>query len=186
MTLIRKLLVVAALAATGSAFAADTPGAYLLVGGGTSKLDDSCEGTTSCDTTGSSVKFVGGWRLGGGIAVEAVALDFGKAKAAIGSLTGEFKTTAYGGGVAVYGDAGAWLFNARLGVASVKLKSTFRQGTASGSDSESTTSAYVGLGAGYRFTEMVSIELGYDTTRAKLGGEDINVSAFTVGLGIKF
>ena len=33
---------------------------------------------------------------------------------------------------------------------------------------------------------MVSIELGYDTTRAKLGGEDINVSAFTVGLGIKF
>lgn len=186
MTSIRSLLALAALTLAGSAFAADTPGAYLLLGGGTSKYDDSCAGTTACDTTGSSTKLLGGWRLGNGFAVEGVALNFGKATAAVGSLTGEFKATAYGGGVAVYGDTGSWLFNARLGIASVKVKGTVRQGTASAGSSESTTSAYVGLGAGYRFTDMVSVELGYDTTKAKFGGESENVSAFTIGLGIKF
>lgn len=186
MTFVRKLLAVAALAATGSAFAADTPGAYLLAAGGTSKYDDSCAGTTTCDTTGNSFKFVGGYRLGNSIAVEGVVLDFGKAKVTIGSLSGELKTTAYGGGVALYADTGPWLFNARLGIASVKAKATARQGTNSGSTSETTTSAYAGLGVGYRFTDAVSLELGYDTTRAKIAGEDENVSAFTIGIGVKF
>ena len=126
MTLIRQLLVVAALAATGSAFAADTPGAYILAAGGTSKYDDSCAGTTSCDTTGNSFKFVGGYRLGNSIAVEGVVLDFGKAKVSVGSLSGELKTTAYGGGVALYADTGPWLFNARLGIASIKAKQDHR------------------------------------------------------------
>lgn len=192
MTFVRNLFVVAALAATGSALAADAPGAYLLVGGGTSSMSADCAGTTSCDKNGNSFKLVGGYRLGGGIAIEGVAFDLGKAKATapIGNLNvaAEFKTKGYGVGVAVYGDfAQNWSATARLGVASMKGTTSVSAPGLAGSDSETSTQAYAGLGVAYRFTDTVSAELGVDSTRAKFSGDEtFTVRAFTLGVGVKF
>jgi OmpA-OmpF porin, OOP family len=192
MTLIRKLLVASALVATGSTFAADTPGGYLLIAGGTSHVSADCSGTSSCDNNGNSFKLVGGWRLGGGIAIEGVALDLGKAKASvpIGSslVQGELKSKGYGVGLAVYGDLSpTWSATARLGIASMKGTVNVSSGSLSGSDSKTSTTAYVGLGLAYRFTDTVSAELGFDSTRVKFpGDEDATVRAFTLGVGIRF
>lgn len=192
MTFTPNLFVAAALVAAGSAFAADTPGAYLLVGGGTSQMSADCSGTTSCDKKGNAFKLVGGYRLGGGIAIEGVAFDFGKAKATapIGNLNvaAELKTKGYGIGVAVYGDfAQSWSATARLGVASMKGTTSVAATGVSGSDSKTSTQAYAGLGLAYRFTDTVSAELGLDSSRAKFSGDEtFTVRALTLGIGVRF
>jgi len=186
MTFVRKLVAVSALAAVaaGSAFAADTPGVYLLAAGGTSKYDTDCTGTTTCDNTGSAFKAVGGYRFGNGIAAEVVSFNFGKAEYRASGIHLELKATAIGAGVAVYSEfASNWLFTARLGAASVKMKGTVPN---VGSVSDSTTNAYAGLSVAYHVTPTVSAELGWDSTRGKVAGESGNISAFTLGLGVRF
>lgn len=184
MTFARKLFVLSALAVAGSAFAADTPGIYLQAAGGSSKYDTDCTGTTKCDNTGSALKLVGGYRLGNGIAAEVVSYNFGKAQYTATGINLELKATAVGAGVAVYSEFSPnWMFSARLGVASVKMKGTVPN---VGSTSDSSTNAYAGLGVGYRFTPMVSLEAGWDTTRGKVAGESGTISALTLGLGISF
>ncbi len=187
MTFTRTLLAAAALALTGSAFAADTPGAYLLIGGGPSHFNNDCGGTSKCDNTGNSFKFAAGWRLGNGIAVEGVAQDFGKSTATVLGVDEEFKAKLYGIGAAVYADfAPNWTGSARLGVGSVKMTGSGRLGTVSISESESSTQVYAGLAVGYRFTPAVSAELAWDSTRGKILGETGNISALTIGIGIRF
>jgi len=170
--------------AVGQAQAADAPGIYLLAAGGASHYNTDCAGTIKCDNNGNAFKFVGGYRLGNSIAIEAVSYNFGKAQYTIPGANLELKGTAYGGGVAVYGELSpGWVATARLGVASVKMKGTV---PGVGSTSDTTTSAYVGLAIAYQFTPTVSAELGYDSTKGKVAGESGNLSAFTVGVGIKF
>jgi Outer membrane protein beta-barrel domain len=168
----------------GQAQAADTPGVYLLAAGGSSKYDTDCAGTTKCDNTGSAFKFVGGYRLGNGIAIEGVSYNFGKAEYADLGLSLELKATAVGGGVAVYGELSPnWLVTARLGIASVKMKGVVPN---VGSTSDSSTNPYVGVAVAYHFTPTVSAEVGYDSTKGKVAGESGTISAFTLGIGIKF
>lgn len=187
MTSIRPLLALAALTLAGSAFAADAPGAYLLIGGGNSHFNNDCAGTTKCDNNGNAFKFAAGWRLGNGIAIEGVAQDFGKSTATALGVDVELKAKLYGIGAAVYGDFSPnWTGSARLGVGSVKMTGSGRQGTVSVSQSESSTQLYAGLAVGYRFTPTVSAELAWDSTRGKIFGETGNISALTLGIGIRF
>lgn len=168
----------------GQAQAADAPGIYLLAAGGTSHYNTDCAGTTKCDNNGNSFKFVGGYRFGGGIAAEVVSYNFGKAEYTIPGANLELKGTAYGAGLAVYGELSPqWVATARLGVASVKMKGTV---PGVGSTSDTTTNAYVGVALAYQFTPAVSAELGYDATKGKVAGESGNLSAFTIGVGVKF
>jgi len=192
MSSIRNLLALTALALAGSAFAADAPGAYLLVGGGKSHLSADCAGTTSCDSNGNAFKVVGGWRLGSGIAIEGVAFDFGKAKATVPlggvNYAAELKSKAFGAGVAVYGDfAPSWSATARLGIASVKGTVNASGGGTTGSQSKTSTQAYVGAGIAYRFTDTVAAELAFDSSRAKFAGDQTaTVRAITLGIGVRF
>jgi OmpA-OmpF porin, OOP family len=194
MTFARKLLAASVFAAatTGSAFAADTPGAYFHIGGGSSKINGDCAGTTACDTTGTATRIVAGWRLGNAIALEAVALDFGKATVTAPvagmSVAGELKSKGIGAGVALYGDFGPnWAGSMRLGGISMKGTTNFRSGTLSGSESKTSTQTYVGFGLGYRFTEMVMLEGAIDASRSKFVGDDeFTVRAFTLNLGLRF
>ncbi len=192
MTSVRNLFALAALAVSTCAFAADAPGGYLLVGGGASQLGADCAGTTSCDKNGNAFKFVGGWRLGNSLAIEGVAFDFGKAKATVPinglNVAGELKSKGFGVGVAVYGDfSPSWFVTGRLGVASMKGTTNVSAPGVTGSVSATSTQAYAGVGVAYRFTDSVSAELGFDSSRAKFSGDQtFTVSAFTLGVGVKF
>jgi OmpA-OmpF porin, OOP family len=184
MNTIRKLLALAAFAVTGSAQAADAPGAYLLVGGGASHYNTDCAGTTKCDNNGNAFKFVGGYRFGNAIAAEIVSYNFGKAQYSVPGANLELKGTALGGGAAVYAElAPNWVGTIRLGIASVKMKGTVPN---VGSTSDSSTNAYAGLALAYQFTPAVSAEVAWDSTKGKVAGTSGNLSALTVGVGVKF
>lgn len=184
MTFARQLLVLSTLTLAGSAFAADTPGVYLLAAGGTSKYDTDCSGTTKCDTSGSAFKLVGGYRFGNSIAAEVVSYNFGKAEYTAFGTNLELKATAVGGGVAVYSEFAAnWMLTARLGAASVKMKGTV---PGVGSTSDTSTNAYAGIAIAYHVTPTLSVEAGWDSTRGKVAGESGTLSALTLGLGLRF
>lgn len=57
----------------------------------------------------------------------------------------------------------------------------------SGSESETSTQAYAGLGLAYHFTPTVSAELGLDSARSRFAGDQTaTVRALTLGLGLSF
>jgi len=177
------LTVLGCLLAGGQAQAAE-PAVYLLGAGGSSHHNNDCTGTTNCDNTGNAFKLLGGYRFGNGVAIEATSFDFGKSKASALGINLELKAKAVGLGAAVYAElAPSWVGTLRLGVASVKMTATGSNGYNS---SESSTNAYVGLAIAYHFTPAVSAELGYDSTKGKILGESGNISAVTVGVGVKF
>ena len=175
--------VLACLFSAGPSRAAETAG-YLLAAGGSSHQNNDCSGLSSCDNTGNAFKVVGGYRFGNGLAMEAVSYDFGKATARLQGLTLQVKAKAVGIGAAVYAElAPNWVATVRLGIASVKMKANANNGF---SASEDSTNAYAGLAIAYHFTPAVSAELGFDSTKGKLLGETGNISAVTVGVGVKF
>lgn len=181
----KTLFIVAAGLTLALAAQAQTPaGGYLAVGAGVSKYNDSCEGLSQCDTTGTGFKFTGGYALGNGFAVEGVYLNFGKSSASAAGLSVEVKSTAFGlGGAYTLPLSSSWDFVARLGVARVKTKGTV---IGLGSASDTGTSPYFGLALGWKMSPSTYLELGWDSTQARFEGEKESVSALTLGLGLRF
>ena len=132
---------------------ASAQSAYGVVSIGSSKLNVDCTGATTCDSTDTGYKLLGGYKFSPNFAVEAGLFGFGKAKASdtVGN-TAEITNTAFGGGIAFHQDlAPDWNFVARVGVASVKTKiSGTVIGLGSASDSYSNIASYAGLGIGYK------------------------------------
>jgi hypothetical protein len=167
-------------------------GAFISIGGGKSSYNIDCAGTTSCDNSGSALRLAGGWRFGS-LAVEGVAMRFGTAKASVpvagfGNVTAEIKSEMLGGGVALLAPfAPNFEGQVRLGLASVK---TSGSGSVSGTrvdvGSERKTAAYAGLGVAWKFSPNVQLEANWDSTKAEYGGDDGNVSAFTLAIGVRF
>jgi OOP family OmpA-OmpF porin len=179
------LLATAALCAV-QAQAADG-GGYVLVAGGRSHFSEDCTGLSNCKVNGNAVKLAGGYRLGSGLAIEAMGMDFGKATGSALGVNVELKARAVGAGVAFHADiAPKWMASVRLGLASVKVKANGSSGGFSMSDSETSTKPYVGIGLGYAFTDTVSLQCGFDSTRGKYQGQNETISAWTVGIGARF
>lgn len=187
-TLSLLALATGALFATTAAQAQQGPsGVVLGVAGGISKYNDSCAGTTSCDTTGSALRLNAGYGLGNGLVVEAVSFNFGKLKGSGGGVSAEIQATAVGGGIAYYAtmSPSTALFT-RLGLASVKAKATGSGFGFSFSDSESQTALYAGIGFAWNLSQNTAVELAWETTQLKYGGEKEAVSAATLGLSLRF
>lgn len=171
--------------------AADS-GVFFSIGGGKSSYAIDCAGTTSCDTSGSALRLAGGWRMGT-LAFEGVVMRFGTAKAAVpvsgfGNVVAEIKSEMVGGGVALLAPFAPGFEGAvRLGLASVK---TSGSGTAGATrvdvGSERKAAAYAGLGVAWKFSPNVQLEANWDSTKAEYGGDDGNVSAFTLAIGVRF
>lgn len=164
---------------------------YVGLAGGPTKISDSCEGTTSCDTTGTGFKVYGGYRFAPNLAGEVVVMRFGKATATgnVGgsSMSVEPEPTAVGAGVACLGEFSpgvAWA--ARIGAARVKVSANGSGRGITTSDSESSTQAYFGLAVGYAFSSAVSLDAAYDFSRGKFGGGTDNLSLFSVGVRFTF
>lgn len=178
----------ATLLASGAAQAQNTAnaGGYLLGAFGQSSFDVDCSGTSACDKNGSMTKLVAGYRLGSGVAIEGVFMNFGKATARDSGLDIAIKIQAAGLGAAFTADLSPALNGTlRVGVASVKTTGDVT-GALSGSISERKTKPYFGLGLGYKFSPSVWLEGGFDSTTGEIEGDDGRVSAFSIGLGLRF
>jgi OmpA-OmpF porin, OOP family len=185
----KNLLALAAMAllATTAQAQQGPSGVVLGVAAGLSKYNDSCEGTTSCDTTDRAVRLNAGYGFGNGLVVEGVSFNFGKLKGSGFGVTAEIQATAVGAGVAYYAPmspSSALFF--RLGVANVKAKASFSGFGVRGSDSESQTTAYAGLGFAWNLSKGTALELAWETTNLKYAGEKEAVSAATVGVSFRF
>jgi opacity protein-like surface antigen len=168
------------------AHAADT-GGYLFAGAGQSRYNEDCSGVNDCETTATASRFLGGYRFSKSLAGEVLVLDFGKIGGNSGGVSVDLKATAVGAGVALLADLSPnWRGALRLGVAQVKVKANGRFGGISVSDADTSTQAYFGLGLGYAFTDTVSLEFAFDGTQGKYGGQKESISAWTVGLGVRF
>jgi OmpA-OmpF porin, OOP family len=177
------VLAMGALLAMGSAQAQS----YIGFAAGQSKLDASCSGTESCDTTGTGFRLYGGYDLGGGWAVELGYADLGTAKARAEGIDIKLKGTAFQLGGAYHLPLGSdWGLGLRLGVASVKGKLSASFDGESGSDSDTSTQFYAGIGLTYALSKSTKLELAFDTTRAEFAGEKADVNALTLGVRFEF
>ncbi len=176
------------LAAAAQAESALKPGPYLVAAAGQSSYESDCSGLQRCDTSGNSFKFVAGYRVGGGLAVEGVVLDFGKTTGAIGANTADLQVRAIGVGGALHADLAPRLgATLRLGLASVRANGT---GSIGGSqvlsESDSSIEAYYGVAFAFAFTKTVALEAAWDATQGQLNGDGGRVGAFSVGVKFSF
>lgn len=176
------------LAAAVQAQSALLPGPYFVVAGGQSEYDADCSGLQSCDKSGNAVKAIGGYRFGGGLAIEGVLLDFGKTTGAISGASADLKVRAIGVGAALHADLAPRLgATLRAGLANVRAEGTGSLGSTTVlSESDSSMQAYVGVGFAFSFTKTLALEAAWDGTRGELNGDGGRVSAFTLGLKFSF
>lgn len=176
----------AALLLSSGAFAQ----AYAVVSVGNGKLNLDCAGATTCDKSDTAFKLLGGYKFAPNFGAEIGFFDFGKAKAADATTTGEVKNSAFGGGVAFMQDiAPNWNFVGRIGLAQVKTKITGTvAGVGSGSDSDNNMALYGGLGVGYKVTPAVSVDAAWDFSKSKYdkNGASTSGSINVLSVGLTF
>ncbi|KQV91819.1 MULTISPECIES: outer membrane beta-barrel protein [unclassified Roseateles] len=178
----KQTIVLAALLAATAAHAESQAHGYIGTAGGVSHANLDCTGSTSCDTSDTGAKLVGGYNFGNGFSLEAGYIAFGKFKAADATMSVAIKPTALMLGAAFALPLSTdWGMNVRLGVAQVKTQASATLGTLSGSDSESKAKVYAGLGLTYAITQSVKLELGVDSTQAQFAGEKGTLRLVSLG-----
>lgn len=168
---------------------ASTAFAQAYVGGGIGQghLNIDCSGASSCDTSSTGYKLFGGYKFTPNIAGELTYFDWGKADISGSGATLKLRGKGVGIGAAFSGNfATQWSGVARVGIVSNRLKADATLGSLAGSDSESSTNAYAGVGVGYEFSKNLSLTAALDLSRAKIDGESGNIRLVTVGLTYGF
>lgn len=179
------LLAVAALALSGAVSAQ----VYGVVSAGVSKLTTDCAGADPCDKSDKAFKILGGYKFTPNVAAELGYFNFGKSRFGVPGATATLSSTAFGGGVAAYGDISeSWNLAGRLGLAQAKAKLDVNvPGAGSvGNTSDNSTQAYLGASVGYKLSKSTSIDLSWDTTRVKFQDGSDNVHAFSLGMTFGF
>lgn len=175
----KQAIILAALIGAASAQAQSSESFYVTAAAGSTHINIDCSGTTSCDTSDTGGKLVGGYKFGNGFSLELGYVSFGKGRIE----TATIKPTAItlGGAFALPLNTD-WGLNLRLGVAQVKTK-----GEAPGvSLSESKAKVYAGVGVTYAISPAVKLELGVDSTNAEIDGEKGAVRLISLGATFAF
>jgi len=179
----KHAIVLAALIGAASAQAQ----VYGTVAGGATHINLDCTGASTCDTSATGVKLVGGYDFGNGFSLEGGYISFGKFKAADSGAALTLKPTAFTLGGAFAMPLGSdWGMNVRLGIAQVKTKADATVGSLSGSDSESKAKVYAGVGVTYAISKAVKFELGVDSTQAEFAGEKGTLRLISLGATFAF
>ena len=164
------------------------PYGSVSLGESVNKLD--CYGS-ACDRKNMSGKVLFGYRFGNNVAIEGSYFQAGRLSAEEQTSTywysDKVKAQAIGVGAAYFMPfSESWMGVVRGGVAAVKAKATYLNGTSSGTSSfeENKTSAnpYLGIGISYMITPQFSVDATYDWNQMKVGGDNANVHAVRVGL----
>ncbi|MBI3285700.1 MAG: outer membrane beta-barrel protein [Burkholderiales bacterium] len=186
-----KNILAAALIFAGLAFSANAS-AQTYVGGtvGKSRWNMDCAGTTSCSTTDTAFKLLGGYDLAPNWALEASYFSLGKATASDGNIKGEFKASGVDfSGVVKTAPENGFVGFAKLGLAYVQGKSTGSVGNMSGSVSKNSAQPVFGLGFLYQVSNNVNVRAEYESRKVKVADIDDATSTvrnFSVGVQASF
>lgn len=205
----KSLLAITAGVALAGATAVNAQG-YAGGGVGPARIDIDCTDTTSCDKSSTGFKLYGGYQFGGGLAVEGVYFNWGKAKAGgtleinddvFGTITvndAKVQIKAYGVGAGIayfFPVTPQWTPVVRLGIVRNKAKSsasgTVVSGevteTVSGSVTDNYTAPYFGFGIGYKVMPTLTLTGEIDFSKVKYAeGEKANTRLVTVGVRYSF
>lgn len=175
----KMMTAVAAVMALAAAGAAQAEG-YVGAGIGATHGNIDCTGASTCDTSDVGGKIFGGYKFTPNLGIEGGYVSFGKVKGE-GTLFGSpaaasQKTSSFYVAAAGFVDfSPEWNGVARLGVASTKADIDASIGAQSGSDSQTHTDAFFGLGVGYRVTKNFTVSLDADFTRSEYADEKMSV-----------
>lgn len=181
---LKALAVAAAVMASSAAVSAEHGLGYVGIAGGVAQTDINCGG--SCDDTDVGFKLYGGLRLDKNLAVEATYFNFGAATYSdlAGNDFAEAQGSAFALGVAFSYDFTRWLTGtARFGLG--RNKATLETYGA-GSDSETKTKPYFGLGLGVRVNNALSFDASYDLTKFEYDYQKSDTQMFSVGARLSF
>ena len=165
----------------------DGPGPYLLGAGGASSYETDCSGLDRCDSSAAAYKGAIGWRLGGGLAAEALVIDFGRIRASSGSATGDLQVRATGLGFVATSAYGPARLSLRLGAAVVRARGVSAvAGVVVDEQTEQSLQLLAGIAWGLVLTDHLRLEIAWDATRGSLNGAGGRVGAATAGLVLGF
>lgn len=183
----KQAILLAALIGAASAQAQTAAPYYVTVAGGQSHFNVDCSGASSCDSSDTGVKLVGGYQFGNGLSLELGYIDFGKASARLGTSSQSLKANAFmlGGAYAMPLNSD-WGLNVRLGLAQVKTKLDETTGALRDSASQSKAKVYAGFGVTYAATKTIKVDLGIDSTQGEVQGSKGTLRLISAGATFAF
>jgi len=156
---------------------------YVEGGLGASHINIDCAGASTCDTSDTGAHAFLGYHFTPFMAGEIGYLSFGEGKAADSGVSLKLKPAGLAVGLAFRGAiAPEWDVIGRVGAISMKTKVD----TTFGSDSETSTQAYAGVGVGYNLGQQLRLGLDALFSRSTYAGEEGNVRDFNVSLRYSF
>jgi OOP family OmpA-OmpF porin len=186
--MLKNKLFVGALILTSVMFSA-VASAQVYVGGtvGMSKWNTDCNGTATCDKSGTGYKLLTGYTLNDDFSLEASYFSLGKISATISGNQGYVDAKGSGIGLAgvlntnLSGDGKFGGF-AKLGFARLSTEeSGFVFGKSVSAPKTSSHAFFGGLGLSYKISKEFTIRAEIERTRAKLQTETDRVSSFSIG-----
>ena len=184
-----KKIIAAAIAVSGLFITASASAQYYAGATvGQARWNGDCSGTTSCKTTDTAFKVLGGYNIDNtNWGVEASYFNLGKVTVSDGALKGEIK----GSGVDLSGVYRAsfnnqWGGFAKLGIAYVKGEVEASLGSAHASQSTNSTQAVVGAGVTYAFDKNISVRAEVESRKVEVPNSSGNVTNFNIGLQFAF
>jgi hypothetical protein len=161
----------------------------LSAGAGLSRLDTGCAGA-GCDRSDTAARAALAVTVVRGLALEALVLDFGRAREPRGTGTLQQRVRATGLGLMAPLELGPRLgAELRVGIARVQVRrSALPAGAvpAPGAGDGSSPEFYGGLGLTLALTPQLWLQVGRDTTQAPLADGTRRVGATTAGLALRF
>jgi OmpA-OmpF porin, OOP family len=165
---------------------------YVGVSAGQAKIDIDCSGTLTCDDTDNAYKIFGGYMFTPNYGIEGAYYNQGKVRQTFSDPSaGDVRATYKGDGLGVFG-IGVLPFDrlslfAKLGIVSSKIKLNANTSLLGDfSESDRSTKAAFGVGAGYEFTKNIGARFEFERLRVEFEGEKADVDLITVGVLYRF
>ena len=181
-----KIILAALLMSSGYAFAA--PGAYVGVNVGSTEHKVSMDGQSDTETT-NGAKLYAGYQINPAFGIEVGYVNFGKLKATEEGVGVSFKPTSiYAALTGTMAVSPALNVFGKVGASRNDTTFTVSFEGESVSADKNASSAVIGFGAQYKFSENLSVVAEYENfgKLAKFEEEGINFKATMISVGLRY
>jgi len=162
---------------------------YVVGSVGSSRIDNDCRAAVTCDKRDTAGRFVAGFDIGTGVALELGYIDYGRARfvAAGGEVKDHEVASTQVGFAYQMPMVEGWRLNLRAGMARVTTRlSGSVPGNSASSDKDVAAMPYAGGGLNYAFGPHLKADLGIDFSGADFRGQRTAVRAVLLGLRYDF